>query len=79
MRVKIGRMPALLLVTALLPGCAAGSSELTPAQRLAIATEIDAKVRDAYDLAKPGSEDRMIALYVDTGRVVSASTGRAIA
>jgi ketosteroid isomerase-like protein len=79
MRAKFGRMPALLLVTVLMAGCTAGSRDLTPDQRRAIATEIDAKVRDAYDLAKPGSEERMIALYADTGRVVSASTGRAIA
>jgi ketosteroid isomerase-like protein len=79
MRAKIGRMPAFLLITILSAGCAAGSRELTPNQRRAIATEIDARVRDAYDLAKPGSEERMIALYADTGRIVSASTGRAIA
>ena len=79
MRPKIGRIPSLLLVTVLTAGCVAGSRELTPDQRRSIATEIDAKVRDAYDLGKPGSEDRMIALYADTGRIVSASTGRAIA
>ncbi len=79
MRANFGRIPALLVVTSLIAGCAAGSRELTPDQRRAIATEIDARVRDAYDLAKPGSEERMIALYADTGRIVSASTGRAIA
>lgn len=74
-----GRMLATLLVTALLVGCASGGGEVSPEQRRAIASEIDAKVRDAYDLSKPGSEERMIALYADTGRIVSASTGRAIA
>lgn len=70
-------LPTVLL--ALLAGCSVGSGELTPEQRTAIASTIEAQVRDAYDLAKPGSEQRMIALYVDTGRVVSASGGRAIA
>ena len=79
MRAKSGRMLVVLLVTGLLAGCAAGGGELSPEQRRAIASEIDAKVRDAYDLSKPGSEERMIALYADTGRIVSASTGRAIA
>lgn len=59
--------------------CGGRSDELTPAQRAGIAGEIDAKVRAAYDLSVPNAEQRMIALYADTGRVVSASTGRAIA
>ena len=79
MHAKSGRMLVLLVVIGLLAGCSAGDGELSPEQRRATASEIDAKVRDAYDLSKPGSEERMIALYADTGRVVSASTGRAIA
>lgn len=79
MRANSGRMMVALLFAALLAGCASGDGELSPEQRRAIASEIDAKVRDAYDLSKPGSEERMIALYADTGRIVSASTGRAIA
>ena len=78
MRANSGRMLVLLLAT-LIAGCSPGSGALSPEQRRAIASEIDAKVRDAYDLSKAGSEERMIALYADTGRVVSASTGRAIA
>ena len=79
MRAKSGRILVTLLMTTLLAGCAAQRGELTLEQRRAIAGEIDAKVRDAYDLSKPGSEGRMIALYADTGRIVSASAGRAIA
>ena len=79
MRTKAGPLETLLVVTALLAGCTSAAGELSPEQRRAIATEIDARVRDAYDLAKPGSEQRMIALYADTGRIVSASGGRAIA
>jgi hypothetical protein len=69
---------AHLLLLALFAGCAAQGDNLTSAQRSAIAAEIDGKVRDAYDLSKPGAEQRMIALYVDTGRIVSASGGTAI-
>jgi hypothetical protein len=54
------------------------NGQLTLAQRTAIAHEIDAKVRDAYDLSKPGAEQRMLSLYVDTGRVISAEEGQIV-
>jgi len=79
MRANSRRMLVLFFATTSMAACASGGGELSPEQRRAIASEIDAKVRDAYDLSKPGSEERMIALYADTGRVVSASTGRAVA
>jgi len=79
MRGNSGRMQLLLLIAAFLGGCASGSGEVSAEQRRAIASEIDTKVRDAYDLSKPGSEERMIALYADSGRIVSSSGGRAIA
>jgi hypothetical protein len=60
-------------------GACGRSGTLTPAQRTAIAREIDAKVRDAYDLSKPGAEQRMLALYADTGRIISAEEGQVIA
>ena len=69
----------LLLLAAISLGCATQSTELTQAHRDSIAKEIDAKVRDAYDLSKPGAEQKMLALYADTGRIVSTSGGRAIA
>jgi len=73
------RTSALLMLSALLLGCATRSAELTPTQRDSIAKEIESKVRDAYDLSKPGAEQKMLALYADTGRIVSTSGGRAIA
>jgi ketosteroid isomerase-like protein len=69
---------ALLIGIALLLGCATETTELSRSQRDSIASEVEAKVRDAYDLSKPGSEQKMLALYADTGRIVSASGGRAI-
>ena len=34
--------------------------------------------RDAYDLTKPNVDERMLSLYADTGRIVSASGGSVI-
>jgi ketosteroid isomerase-like protein len=59
--------------------CSATSNDLSPGERSSIAKEIDAKVRDAYNLGKPGAEQRMLDLYADTGRIVSAAGGRVIA
>jgi ketosteroid isomerase-like protein len=58
-----------------LSGCAR-SGEVSPLERGAIAQQIEAQIRGAYDLSKPGAEQRMIALYADTGRIVSASAGQ---
>lgn len=61
-------------------GGSARSADAPPsaAQRRAIADTISRLVRAAYDLTKPGAERRSIALYPDTGRVVSASAGHVI-
>lgn len=59
--------------------CGTPKAEVSPAQRTAIANEIETQVRSAYDLSVAGAEQRMLALYVDTGRVVSASGGQVIA
>ena len=67
--------PLLFAITA----CGSRGGDLTAAQRSAIAKEIDGSVRAAYDLSHPNAEQRMLALYVDTGRVVSASGGRVVA
>ena len=70
-------LPSLLLALAL--GCTpTGSSNLSPAQKQAIAAEIEQTLKDAYDLSKPGLSDRMLSLYPATGRVISANSGRAI-
>lgn len=67
---------SLLLVLA---ACGTQSVQLTAAQRTAIANDIDAKVRSAYDLSQPNLEQRMLSLYADTGRIVSASGGQVVA
>jgi len=74
---RFGAVACGLLVTAL-TACA-NRGDLSSDQRGAIARQIDAQVRAAYDLSRPDAEQRMEALYVDTGRVVSASGGQVIA
>jgi uncharacterized protein (TIGR02246 family) len=64
-------LASLVLAT----GCARGGEELGDAERAAISAEVEAVIRDAYDLSKPGVLDRMLALYPRSGRVVSAVGG----
>ena len=78
MRSIVRRTASHLLLLGFVAACSAHEGQLTPAQRSSVASEIEAKVKDAYDLSKQGSEQRMIALYADTGRIVSASGGSVI-
>jgi hypothetical protein len=51
--------------------------ELTTARRTAIADTLKAMIVSAYDLGKPGDAvARLMSLYPDSGRIVSASSGR---
>jgi ketosteroid isomerase-like protein len=70
-------LTAAALIVAL--GACTTGDRLSADERTAIAQQIETQVRGAYDLSKPGAEQRMLALYVDTGRVVSAAGGRVIA
>jgi ketosteroid isomerase-like protein len=67
-----------LLVATLLAGCRASDSALTDLERRSIADTVEAMVKRAYDLSEPtsGATDRLLSLYPDSGRVVSASGGR---
>jgi Domain of unknown function (DUF4440) len=67
----------VLIAGALFVGC--GGSEPGAAEKKAIATEIEAEVRAAYDLKNPDVEKSLERLYPDTGRIVSASSGMIIA
>jgi ketosteroid isomerase-like protein len=51
---------------------------VTSAQREAIVREIGAQFRETYDLSKPDVADRLLSLYPDSGRVVSATAGQMI-
>ncbi len=78
------RTRAVLAIAALLcAGCSdrqpSDSPGLpSPAQRAAIADTIASLVKSAYDITRPGAEQRAIALYPAAGPVVSASAGRIV-
>lgn len=55
-----------------------GDTQITPAQADAVRAEVERVLRHAYDLSHPDVVTRMLSLYPPSGRVVSASSGRAI-
>ena len=69
--------PAILLPIsfAVTVGCSGGQSEISPAQRKAIADSLESLVRNTYDLKAPEPIKRMMALYPDTGAVYSTASG----
>ena len=46
--------------------------------REALAREIELQLREAYDLSKPNVAERLLSLYPDSGRVVSATAGQMV-
>lgn len=65
----------LPLVAILGLGCSS-HTPLTDAERSAVRSEVEAQLRQAYDLSKPGVAERMMALYPEGSRIISAHTGR---
>ncbi len=70
------RLRTILLAFAPLTLACAGSSDLTPAAREAIAREVRANLESAYDLSKGDVVRRFMSIYPSSGRVVSATAGR---
>jgi ketosteroid isomerase-like protein len=77
-QMRHGALSSVLLLLPLAAACTPRDGSLTGAERRAIADTLEGLVRRAYDLSAPsvGAVDRLINLYADTGRVVSASGGR---
>lgn len=75
---RSSRPPLPSLVAALfLAACATGTSApSSPAEAAAVADSIRAIVRAAYDLSRDSVPQRMVSVYPDRGRVVSATAGR---
>src|ERR1051325_2562408 len=71
--------PSRAVYAALALVLACRSQEPSATERAAIAAEIEQEVKTAYDLSRPDVEKNFERLYADTGRIVSASGGRAIA
>ena len=69
-------MRRTLIALALAAGCAGPG--LTGAERERIRSEVETALRAAYDLSRPDVAARMLALYGDSGRVVSATGGRVV-
>lgn len=63
----------------LVANACAGSSRVSAAERLAIADSLETLVKQAYDFSKPNVAERLLSLYPDSGRVISASAGRVTA
>ena len=78
------RRSAVALI-ALISAAACGGSDardtagVTAEQEETIRREVLATLRDAYDLSKPDVPNRMISIYPESGRVISASGGQIVA
>lgn len=49
---------------------------LTMDERFAIASELSTRINAAYDFTSPEAAERLLSLYPDSGRVISAAAGR---
>ena len=66
-----------ILVAAALGQGACSTTRAVPAdERRAIADSLSALVTHAYDFSQPDAAARLLALYPDSGRVISAAGGR---
>ena len=68
------------LITVLLASLTAcASTNVSDSERQAIVDSLTRQVKAAYDLSKPNVEQRLLSLYPESGRVVSAASGQVIA
>ncbi|MFL5581036.1 MAG: YybH family protein [Gemmatimonadaceae bacterium] len=67
---------AALLALVTLAACSRGPAARTEAQQRALLDTLSARIAEAYDPTKPDPVARAMALYPQTGRVVSAAGGR---
>lgn len=63
-----------VLLAGILGGCRT-SDQVPPAERAAIADTLRALVTAAYDFSSPDATARLLSLYPDSGRVISAAAG----
>ena len=66
----------LQLAICLIAAACSSSTTVSDAERAAIVDSLTRQVKAAYDLSKPGAEQRLLSLYPPSGRVVSAAGGR---
>jgi hypothetical protein len=72
------RLPRTVLLGCLLAGCTGADSPrpITSGERGAIADTLTRLMANAYDFSQPNVRERLVSLYPDSGRVVSAAAGR---
>ena len=71
------RVGSMLMALLALVGCRGSDADHIPAdERRRIANELQALVTKAYDFTKPDVGKRLLSLYTDSGRVISAAAGR---
>jgi len=66
---------ALPMIASLAVACT-DPVKVSPADRRAIADTLSALVAKAYDFSAPDAPARLLSLYPDSGRVISAAAGR---
>jgi hypothetical protein len=69
---------SFLVVLAALGACGSSTS-VSASERQAIVDSLSRQVKAAYDLSKPDVEQRLLSLYPESGRIVSAAGGQVIA
>lgn len=74
---KVLRLCLVAAAVALATGCS-GPPRPASGPDPALADTLERLIQRAYDFSRPGLVDRMISLYPDTGRVISASGGQII-
>lgn len=57
---------------------ACSTSSVSSSERQVIVDSLTRQVKAAYDVTKPGLVERLLSLYPDTGRIVSAAGGQMI-
>jgi len=74
------RIGTALVAVALASACGdrAPDADRTARQEAEVRVEAELALRRAYDLSMPDVADRMLALYPDSGRIVSATGGTVI-
>ena len=75
-QIRVLVMALAVATTASVMSACADPFRVSPADRRAIADTLSALVANAYDLAKPDPAARLLSLYPDSGRIISAVAGR---
>lgn len=76
LRLRPGLRALVLAAFTSLAAACRDPRQIPPDERRAIADSLTSLVSAAYDLRRPDAPERLLALYPDSGRVISAVAGR---